>query len=76
MRPDTIAVIVICVLALAYFLNRVRKSFRGGSSCGCGCDGCGDLPAKGSRTGAQCSGGCPSTSFAPRSSLDHRGDLR
>jgi hypothetical protein len=71
MRFDTIAVIAICVLALAYFVHRTRKSFRGGSSCGCGGDcGCGAPSAKSSRDAPPCPGcgGDRTTSGPPRAS--------
>jgi hypothetical protein len=76
MRPDTIAVIVICALAFGYFIHRARKSFRGGASCGCGCDGCGGNAAKPSRNTASCSGcGDQAAPCPPRTPLDHHDDL-
>jgi len=77
MRPDTIAVIVICALALGYFIHRTLKSFRGGATCGCGCDGCGDRAPKTSKTAPQCPGrGNGADAPSPGSPLDQRDDLR
>ncbi|MBF0481944.1 MAG: FeoB-associated Cys-rich membrane protein [Desulfovibrionaceae bacterium] len=63
MRGDTIAVVVICVLALGYFIHRTRKSFRGGSSCGCS-GGCAD-----------CAGHDNRGASAPKSSKEPGRDL-
>jgi predicted RNA methylase len=38
---QTIIVVTIVVLAVAYIVSRGRKTLKGNAGCGCGCSGCG-----------------------------------